>query len=345
MPDFQALALEAEFLSRFRRTLVSGDDVFAFGASDAGPGFNDLLLCLDRGTGKRRWEFGGRESPFDILSPVCADESAVYVGRNNGVLYALRRDSGTESWRLARGRGMCVPALHGSDLVVSEPPASVLRVDRARGRVLDDPRATLHQIRENLRALLVPHASLLFQVATDGTLTELTQSWPTRAWIASADAFTFGPAALFVAGSGSVRSFDLGDGEELWSTEGPPEVRRLETDGRMVWALAAGGTIGALDALSGEARWSRKIGTASSMAAWKGRVYLDMNAKVVVLDGETGGTVGEIALEGAPYGAVVAEGGSLFVARAAEPEVVMHCVPVEGGRERWRARIGGYGLT
>ncbi|KAF0247009.1 MAG: hypothetical protein FD180_126 [Planctomycetota bacterium] len=345
MPDFQSLARESEFLHRFRRTLVGPDDVLSFGSSDPGPGFHDTLHCLDRATGANRWEFGGRDSPFDILGPACADAALVYVGRSNGVLYALRRGSGAQAWQLSRGRGVAVPCLHDGALFVSETPAGILRVDPATGDLLKGARDALHDSPNALRAVLIPHGELLFQITSNGSLTEVTDRWRGR-WLSLVGAHVFAPATLFVAmPEGRLFSFDLGDGGELWKADGPTDVKRLVTDGRTLWTASAGGAIGALDALTGEPRWSRRIGTAASMVEWKGRLYLDMNAKVAVLDGATGESVGEIALEGAPYGAMEVEGETLFVARAAEPEVVMHAVPVGATGVKWRTVIGGYGLT
>lgn len=345
MPDFQSLAHEAEFLHRFRRTLVGPDDVLVFGSSDHGPGFNDTLHCLDRATGARRWEFGGRAGPLDLLGPACADPERVYLGRSDGVLYALHRRTGTPAWQVRRGRGVCAPCLHEGSLLVSEAPVNTLRINPATGAVLDDARVALHKYPTDLRAVLIPHARLLFHIYSDNTLTEVSRAWPGR-WIAAAAAHAFAPAALFVVNpAGAIRSLDLGDGGELWSAEGPPDVKRLVTDGKRLWTASTGGAIGAMDALTGEALWSRKTGTAASMVEWGGRLYLDMNARVAVLDGATGETVGEIALEGAPYGAMAVEGETLFVARAAEPEVVMHAVPVGAGGVKWKNVIGGYGLT
>ncbi|MCC6741272.1 MAG: PQQ-binding-like beta-propeller repeat protein [Planctomycetia bacterium] len=345
MPEFHALAREAEFLHRFRRTLVGPDDVLVFGSSDHGPGFNDMLHALDRATGEVRWAFGGRESPLDVLGPACADDAAVYVGRSNGVLYALDRRTGAPRWQLRRGRGLCAPCLHDGALAVSEAPVNTLRVDPATGAVLADAGVALHRYPPDLRAVLLPHARLLFQLSSDGTLTELTRTWPAR-WIADAAAHVFGAAALFVAApDGAVRSFDLGDGGELWRSEGPADVKRLATDGRTVWACSAAGAIGALDALTGDPLWSRRIPPTAALVEHAGRLYLDQHARVAVLEGATGETVGEIALDGAPCGALAGSDGMLFVSRAAEPEIVMHAVSLARGGRGWRTAIGGYGLT
>ncbi|MEK7465815.1 MAG: PQQ-binding-like beta-propeller repeat protein [Planctomycetota bacterium] len=345
MPDFQTQARESEFLHGFRRTLVGRDDVLTFGSNDAGPAYSDHLVCLDRATGALRWEFGGGDSSLDLLGPACADLANVYVGRSNGVLYALRRGSGTQAWHLPRGRGICVPCFHAGRLLVSEAPVNILQVDPASGEIVDDTRVALHKYPSDLRAVLVPHERLLFQITSDGTLTELSKNWPGR-WISDAAAHVLAPTAIYVATpAGIVRSLDLGDGSELWSADGPAEVKRLVTDGKTLWTSSSGGAIGALEALTGEPRWSRKMGTAASMVEWNGRLYLDMNAKIAVLDGETGESVGEIAVEGAPYAAMAVEDETLFVAHLAEPEVVMHAVPVGAGSVKWRTVIGGYGLS
>jgi len=101
------------------------------------------VLALSSSTGAERWFFptGGPVA----ASPVVTD-SRVFVPSEDGSVYALGRDNGTEMWRAAVDAGVSSPAFHGSTLYVGTGAlgrvGQLIALDAATGNQRWDRNAT-----------------------------------------------------------------------------------------------------------------------------------------------------------------------------------------------------------
>lgn len=94
------------------------------------------VLCLNRGDGAVRWEFATgpeimctvpyQRSAPNVASSPAVSGSVVYVGANDGKLYALSARDGTELWRYDIGTPICSsPAISGNALYIGAMDGNV----------------------------------------------------------------------------------------------------------------------------------------------------------------------------------------------------------------------------
>lgn len=353
-------AMLSIFICANRGAAVAGDAVLVHGGVDMGPGYNDILFCLDRATGRQRWQFGSRKSSFDYLSPVACGYGRVFVGRNDGLFYALEATDGSVAWTLAHGTAMAIPCLVAGRLVVADASGRLLEVDPRGGAVGREVR-----VGEGLAAPESDGDTLWLSHLAGGVSaldpTTLRARWTRRLdgplTCASVPA---GPVVL-ACPAGRIVALGRADGAPAWDLRGMneaflPPATAADAGGRagQVWAAAKSGTILACDLASGRVRLTGNLpgeqsGTREqvcSLALAGGRVLVDTHRGVVAVDPGTGVMQETLAAPGEPWlGPVAVEGANVFVQRVVEYRRVLHCLPLARGAAAWSSEIGAWGLT
>lgn len=349
MDDMQALAQIESFVHAGRSAVSAGDSVIVHGGSDLGPGYNDDLYCLDRSHGRRRWGFGGRERSFDLLSPVAVDAQRVFVGRNNGLLYALGREDGAVAWTWRHGTDLAVPCLAGGVVLVGDAAGFVRRIDPATGRVLGERRCSNEMVlpRTNGSCTWLSHIDGAVSGLDPGTLTERWKAdcearlaWPAVGIGDAVVACTRGRRLIVLAAAdGAVRdSYTAAHGALL------PPVGENER----IWTASAEGERLHLLAPGWEPGGFRLVGPfagATSLAWCDGNLYADTPDGIVRIAADLGGKVQRIYLPGRPQEHIAVLDRELYAFRVDGHRRQVHCIDLAWQREVWTATIGAWGLT
>lgn len=345
--DLRTLAALSDFVSRFRRTSVDGDRVYVFGGSDAGPGYNDMLHCLDRASGECLWSFGGREHDFDLLSALAFDGSVVLVGRNDGRVHALDRDSGQVRWSMPVGAEMAIPAVAhgrvftaGSDGRLCERIASQGSASEVR-RFAPGPCFA----RETKAGLVVIHQGGISSL--HGPPWRTTWEW-TTGFPYLLDRGPDSEAALIVNWRDEYARLNPSTGKTIWQVVveiGAGTPVPVAADDRRVWLATPAGRLVGLDIDTGGHAFERKLAGISSIASQGRQIYVDAGHGVLILEDGLGASVGEFPVEGDVTGALAATADQLFVQRGEVPRRLLHSIPLRPGAPQWCAEVGSWGLS
>ena len=323
IPDhLRAMAGAARLVERIdphRAPIVSAGRVLAFGGSDAGPGYNDLLFCLDAATGQSLWDFGGRGQSWDLLSNVAILGSQVIVGRINGLLYSLDLATGRELWTSRHGAPMCAPAAWGGDLYIATADGS-LRILTDRGELRDGRKLSPGF------AMPIPDGEELWLVGEDAVqliARPLRPFWSRPLWDRPAMSIPAG-GGLAVVLPDALLFLDRRHGRAAWHAVGA--WRHLCFDGTTLWAATA-------EKLAG---FDPATGRVIVEKARRGIASLACDGRIVA-DGV------DVTLPGDPRAPISAFEGVVYVTRGVEPSILLHAV--RGGTVAWTATIGSFGLT
>lgn len=89
------------------------------------------VLCLDRATGRRLWQFPVADG---VLARPAVNAARVYFGARDGFAYCLDRHAGTLVWKQPLGSPVVTqPALDGNTLYLAASRGVVCRLDAANG--------------------------------------------------------------------------------------------------------------------------------------------------------------------------------------------------------------------
>lgn len=243
------------------------------------------------GTGTQRglvWKF---ETGAAVRSSPAVVDGVVYVGSDDGFLYAIDGASGEERWRFRTDGAACSsPAVSNGVVYVASDDGHLYAVDAAEGgkrwEFAIGEAGCAWRGRHNLVILSSPAVSrgLVYIGSPDGYLHALDSTTGKQRW-------RFKPVA--VLGS---------PGPVLWRPS-PAEVRRLPGQpvysspvigGHLVYVRDSLGVLHALDKATGRWRWSFETGAeiGSSPAVSGGVVYEGRYA----LDAATGKTIWAIGI-------------------------------------------------
>ena len=266
---------------------------------------------------------------------------AVFIGSNDGVVFAFDAVTGRERWRhRTRGPIWAAPLLGDEALYVGNGDGQVVALDPKTGRpVWDAP----YQAEGAVMARPAAAGGRLFVTLDTNELRALDAGAGDLLWSYRRDhesAFTLdGQAAPVIAGDTVVTGFSDGavvalrveDGTVVWERKLDSEASRFHdvdsdpvVDGGLLFVAAHATGVHALDARTGETRWKHAVVGASALTVAGARVwYTDVERPAVVcLDRETGGLLWRSAFgRGTPSAPEVA-GGYVFVATTDDLYVV-----------------------
>ena len=190
----------------------------------------------------------------------------VYVGSQDGNLYAVNATTGAEAWRTGTGGPVdSSPAVAFEN--TADGPRDVVYVGSADG---------------NVYAL---------NASPDQTFVQLFWTFPTGDSVESSP--TVAAGVVYVGSDdGTVFAINAGNGQEVWNytTGGPVDSSPTVANG-VVYVGSGDGNVYALNATTGAELWSFDTGGAVSAAAVAaGTVYVGSgNGEVYALDAATGG--------------------------------------------------------
>lgn len=181
------------------------------------------IQAFDAVTGAARWTVQTGDS---LPRAAAGDESRAYIGSHDGRLYAIEITSGETAWTLdAKADHFATPAVRdGSVLAAAATPddASLLAVDAASGA-------------ERWR-FVPPDGRGLHSPSVDG-------------------------GAVYISTDRNLYALAPDDGTILWTREGEPwNTAGIAIADATLYAIAAGGTLYALDAATGSERWRLFLG-------------------------------------------------------------------------------------
>ncbi|ARS90073.1 PQQ-binding-like beta-propeller repeat protein [Natrarchaeobaculum aegyptiacum] len=251
-------------------TLAVASTAGLYGLSADG-GFE--LLGLEFGS--ERWYGPGSEpdvfriGPPAEPAPVAADGTVYAVDPGTDRLLALDGSSGSLEWKRTIGDGRSIgtnrPAVRDGTVYVSSRPGDLVAVDAETGDRDWDVRPDAHEgssLRyRNFRpptataaGLVVPDREgvTLFDPANGDVLWEYTHDGNlTGGTAAVADGTVFVPD-----GRDSLHAIDLESGDEIWTVDYGYPVRPIVSDGVVYLGYRSLPELIALDAETGERRWS-----------------------------------------------------------------------------------------
>jgi outer membrane protein assembly factor BamB len=183
-------------------------------------------------------------------------------GGNDGKLYCLSPETGTELWSVKLGdRLVGCPVAVGEDLFVPNLAGKLFQIDLASGGILRE--VTLSS---SVFGSLATDGKHLFFLTEDGFLQcyqveELTQAWkvPVAKFSDSTPAVTDG--VVYCADQkGAARAVSVADGKVLWQAELGDEFCRCPVVGpdKVVFGCR-GGTLSVVNRADGKVAWSKKV--------------------------------------------------------------------------------------
>lgn len=239
--------------------------------------------------------------------PLVHDET-VYIGSQDGFVYALDAENGDMRWKYDVGVNVLASVSASGRLVVMADSGGVIHaLDRHSGK------------------------SVWLADYSD-------EKW--------ADGISLSNVAAFVVSeSGSVKALDIDTGVEMWTFEAGSEVNAgLTADGGSVFFTSRDTRIYSLDAKTGELRWKTELyaGSLFPPTAAQGLVvvsteYISDSGLVYALDAKTGAHVWHLWTTGPLSGAARVSGDAAFFG---SEDGYAYSVSIEDGSLNWRNEVG-----
>ncbi len=275
--------------------------------------------ALALATGERRWiasvgaELGGA-TPLVV-------EGLVIVGDRGGAMHAFDQGTGEEHWKTPVDGPVGGAAAWAGGLVVIATESTAYGLDPAAGRIAwqaDLPGAVTRSIAATNDFVFCPlSGGLVVALRTrDGTM-----AWQARVapdgdggTPAVAEGLVFASAGLDNPdpSTRAVVALNASDGSQRWrhtSSSGEVLYAPAVVDGR-AFVVAEDGSVAALDAATGEERWSSAVAGIDALpAVWGSTVYVaTMGGSLEALDTSSGARTWQVAIQGVPYAPVVIGG-------------------------------------
>jgi outer membrane protein assembly factor BamB len=328
----------SHFVTLNRAPVLVQDAVLVVGGSDAGPRYVEWVECLDRGTGTSRWRFSPAEGGhWSVCStPVCSG-GRVFVGWNDGGLYALEARSGAVAWRHQHGTTMAVPCVAGGLVVCADESGRVAQI--AEGRVLREVRSTAPGIPS-------PCAAGVALWGTDGSVRvfdrDLRERWGGKPLPSGGPVIACGETIVSRAPARAV-ALRAEDGVVAWEVVGETAIGGDES--LVVLGNDQGG-LAARDPVTGRDRWRSAKAPPGAVHVGAGLVCFHDDERVAVLRAESGEAIGDFALDAAQaLGPAAGDAAQVVAVRGRVPSRDAHAVALRPGAAAWQVSVGGYGLS
>jgi len=241
--------------------------------------------------GDLRWSY--RAGTAIDSSPAVAD-GVVYVGGDDGKVFAIDAATGRERWSFPTGEGpSSSPAVADGVVYVGSGDRKVYALDAATGR-----KRWTYATRGVVASPAVVDG-VLYVGTGDGNVYALDAatgrrrwSFPTGSWIGSSPAVADG--VVYVGnGKGGVYAIEAATGRERWSAGISDYVGSSPAlgDGPFIYVGGGDGKVYALDAATGRERWTFPTGqpVGPSLTVADDTVYVGAgDGKVYALDAATG---------------------------------------------------------
>lgn len=235
-----------------------------------------IVKSLDADSGKENWKINLSEKTGFLSSNKSAklsggltvSGSILYVGTENGIIYALSTEDGSITWQT-----------------------------KAAGEVLSHP-----VVSDGLVLVHTSNGMLQALSETDGTIQWTANlDMPTLSLRGESSPATAFGAAIVGGDNGRVSAVMMKEGQMIWQQRisqpsGATEIDRLNDvdttpviDNGIIYALAYNGNLVAMDLRSGQIMWKREIGSVNNFIVDAGRIYLvDQDDRVVALSTDGG---------------------------------------------------------
>lgn len=325
-----------------RRRVLMGGAAVAIGSAGAGVWLLTRKSSAERepatvqtpvpvGAGRTRWNRPVERST--TASPTFAD-GAVYVGSEDGSLYALDARTGTVRWRhRTRSRITAAPAVADGMVFTGGQGGSVCALDARTGRL---------QWRRELGGEAdtepVVAKGRVYVASSNGRVHALDAATGSVEWIRPAKdkveaAVTVAGGTLYLSAD-SLQALDPATGEARWTYPMSGARRPAVSDGLVYCGSDDDGTLHAVDARTGQRHWLKKAGERIAGRACP--------AGGAVFVGDRGGDLSAFDAQGAlkwryqtggrlTGGPAVADG----LVYIAGPGKRLHAVDAVTGRARW----------
>jgi eukaryotic-like serine/threonine-protein kinase len=277
--------------------------------------------ALDLATGSERWRIDiGAE--LDAATPLMIEGLLVF-GARDGSVHAVDPETGAERWR-ATVDGPISGAAAEADggIVVATETGTAYRLDPATGEI-----EWQTGLPGGVSRSIAATDELVYFAASGGRLVALRASDGALAWDANvatageggtptvADGLVFAATGLDTddRSTTGVVALDARTGDDRWrlpSTTGDVMYTPAVVDGT-AYIVAEDETVAAVDAASGELRWSTTTGAPNDAlpAVWGEMLYVaTTGGSLQALDTSTGDLGWEVEIRGVPYAPVVTGG-------------------------------------
>jgi outer membrane protein assembly factor BamB len=311
-----------DYFSRLKAKVAYGK---VFSASREG-----FVYAHDAATGKKVWQADLRDNSedsgfFTTLKPALISGgpitgiNKVFVGSENGKVFALDADTGDISWQAkVKGEVISAPAFDAGTLVVNTVSGVLKAFNATDGEVQwqieqDVPPLTLRGVSSPSIA-----AGGVVVGAADGSLTiyilaDGQQGWTSEVGEATGSTelervidvdsqpLIYGDTVYAVSARGHLVAIELRTGRMLWKRQ-YSSYRQLSISGNTIFLTDIKGHIYAIDRINGLERWSQQSFTNRSVtgpAALKNYVVVgDFEGYLHWLDQETGEIVSRHHVDG-----------------------------------------------
>ena len=311
-----------DYFSRLKTKVAYGK---VFSASRAGN-----VYAHDSVTGKKVWEIDLREKNedsgfFTSLKPALISGgpvtgiNKVFVGSENGKVFALDAETGEISWQAkVKGEVISAPAIDAGTLVVNTVSGVLKAFNASNGEVQwqieqDVPPLTLRGVSAPAIA-----AGGVVVGASDGSLTVYILADGQQGWTAEVGEATgstelervididsqpiiYGDIVYAVSARGHLVAIELRTGRMLWKRQ-YSSYRQMSVSGNTIFLTDVRGHIYAIDRVNGLERWSQLAFTnrgVTGPAALKEHVVVgDFEGYLHWLDQETGEIVSRHHVDG-----------------------------------------------
>lgn len=231
-------------------------------------GMRDVLVCLDKATGKQRWrvdfvkEFGTPLPSFGFVSSPLVDGEYLYVQAGGGVV-RLRKRSGEVVWRTAEDGGGMNGSAFSSPVIAELAGQRQLLVqgrEKLMGIDLDGGEVIWSQPIQSFRGMNILTPTIynggIFTSAHSGT----TQLWNvtsdgaiSEVWRLAAQAYMSSPVvveghAYLHLKNQRLACIDLATGQQRWRTRPFGKYWSMVTNGKRILALDEDGTLRLIEA-------------------------------------------------------------------------------------------------
>jgi outer membrane protein assembly factor BamB len=209
----------------------------------------DSLLCLELGTGRRRWSFAADENApeesFLYRSPAVVGDR-VFVGDMEGRVHALSVDSGRLLWTRSLNATISTGILPiGPDLVLADAQGIAHRISQATGEVRD----TIHVggVFEG-PPVAAPESSVVLAGDREIACLDLATArvrWTRSLPLSSSRPYLRFGEVLAATTRGELLAFRVSDGLPRWAREVAGTIRGIGHDDQTLFLGTQEGTVSA----------------------------------------------------------------------------------------------------